>query len=90
MIDILLPSPAHTAQGKQAKEATKSQAQEVTDRVAPIYSVGTPCYALYCGPRHEKDARWVPAVVIKVFGTQSVKCKCEGVSTDGVALGEDT
>ena len=60
-IDIILPSPAHTAKGKQAREATKSQAQEVTDRVAPIYSVGTPCYALYCGPRHEKDARWVPA-----------------------------
>ena len=34
--------------------------------------------------------RRVPAVVTKVFGTQSVKCKCEGVSTGGVALGEDT
>ena len=27
-IDTLLPSPAHTAQGKQAKEATKSQQSE--------------------------------------------------------------
>ena len=27
-IDTLLPSPAHTAQGKQAEEATKSQQSE--------------------------------------------------------------
>lgn len=50
-IDVLFPSPAHAAQGKQAREATKSQAQEAPNRVAPMYSVGTPCYALYCGPR---------------------------------------
>ena len=75
-IDILLPSPAHTAQGKQAREATKSQAQEVPpERVTPIYSIGTPCYALYCGPRREKEARWVPAVVTKVFGTRSVNVR---------------
>ena len=75
-IDILLPSPAHTAQGKQAREATKSQAQEVPpERVTPIYSVGTPCYALYCCPRREKEARWVPAVVTKVFGTRSVNVR---------------
>eukprot|EP00731_Ephydatia_muelleri_P034339 Em0055g26a len=72
-IDVLLPSPAHAAQGKQAKEATRSQAQEAPNRVAPIYSVGTPCYALYCGPRREKDPRWVPAVVTKVYGSHSVK-----------------
>ena len=42
-IEILLPFPAHTAQGKQAREATKSQAQEFPpERVTPIYSVGTP------------------------------------------------
>ena len=47
-----LVSPAYAGLGKQAKEATKSQAQEVPpERVTPIYSVGTPCYALYCGPR---------------------------------------
>ena len=75
-IDILLPSPAHTAQGKQAREATKSQAREVPpERVTPIYSVGTPCFALYCGPRREKEARWVPAVVTKVFGTRSVNVR---------------
>ena len=74
-IDVLLPSPAHAAQGKQAREATKSQAQEAPNRVAPIYSVGTPCYALYCGPRQEKDPRWVPAVVTKVFGSRSVSVR---------------
>ena len=36
------------------------------------YNVGSPCYALYYGPRREKDPRWVPAVVTKRFGTCSV------------------
>ncbi|KAL5503461.1 hypothetical protein EMCRGX_G010415 [Ephydatia muelleri] len=46
-IDVLLPSPAHAAQGKQAKEAT----------------------------RREKDPRWVPAVVTKVYGSRSVSVR---------------
>ena len=71
-IDILLPPHTGTSQGKQTREGTKSAAEEVADGVAPIYSVGMPCYDLYCGSRHVKDARWVPAVVIKVFGTWSV------------------
>lgn len=29
-------------------------------------------YALYCGPRRDKDPRWVPAVVTKVRGARSV------------------
>ena len=74
-IDVLLPSPAHVSQGKQAREATKSQEQEAPNRVALIYSVGTPCYALYCGPRREKDPRWVPAVVTKVYGSRSVSVR---------------
>ena len=36
------------------------------------YRVGTPCYAVYCGPRREKDPRWVSAVVTKVGGAGSV------------------
>ena len=63
------------AQGRQAKEASKSQAQDDTERVTPIYSIGTPCYALYCGPRQEKDPRLVPAVVTKVFGSCSVNVR---------------
>ena len=43
--------------------------------MAPIYTVGTPCYALYRGPRHERDPRWVPAVVTKVFGSRSVNVR---------------
>ena len=71
-IDVLIPSPAHIAQGKQARAATKSQEQEVPNRVTPIYSVGSPCY---CGPRREKDPRWVPAVVTKRFSTRSVNVR---------------
>ena len=75
-IDVLLPSPAHIAQGKQAKEATKSQMAHVgdqVDKVATIYKVGTHCCALYFGPRRDKDPRWVPAIVTKVYGSRSVK-----------------
>ena len=76
-IDILLPSPAHIFQGRQAKEATKSQAEEISNQatVHRIFKVGSPCYALYCGPRRDKDTRWVPAVVTKVFGTRSVNVR---------------
>eukprot|EP00731_Ephydatia_muelleri_P037772 Em0559g3a len=74
-IDTLLPSPAHMAQARQAREATKAQAQENPERVTPIYNIGTPCYALYCGPRQEKDPKWVPAVVTKVFGSRSVNVR---------------
>ena len=74
-IDTLLASPAHMAQARQAREATKAQAQENPERVTPIYNIGTPCYALYCGPRQEKDPKWVPAVVTKVFGSRSVNVR---------------
>ncbi|KAL5517830.1 hypothetical protein EMCRGX_G003454 [Ephydatia muelleri] len=42
------------------------------ERVAHIFKAGDPCYALYCGPRRNKDPRLVPAVVTKVFGPRSV------------------
>jgi len=74
-IDTLLPSPAHTAQGKQAKEATMSQQSErqlPVTQVAVTYKVSDPCYALYFGPRRDRDPRWVPAIVVKRFGTRSV------------------
>ncbi|KAL5510077.1 hypothetical protein EMCRGX_G005553 [Ephydatia muelleri] len=60
---------------RQAREATKAQAQENPERVTPIYNIGTPCCALYCGPRQEKDPKWVPAVVTKVFGSRSVNVR---------------
>jgi len=77
-IDTLFPSPAHTTQGKQAKEATKSQKSERQLRVTQVavtYKVGDPCYALYFGPRRDRDLRWVPAIVVKRFGTQSVDAR---------------
>eukprot|EP00731_Ephydatia_muelleri_P022992 Em0015g575a len=52
-IGLLTNELLKAAQGKQTREATKSQAQEAPNRVVPIYSVGKPCYALYCGPRCE-------------------------------------
>ena len=41
----------------------------------PKYSVGTPCYALYCGPRRDKDPRWVPAVIVKRLGARTVNVR---------------
>lgn len=77
-IDTLLPSPAHEAQERQAREATKSQLKEsqgTVNNVQMLYRKGTPCYALYCGPRRTSDPRWVPATVIKVHGSRSVDVK---------------
>ena len=74
-IDALLPSPAHIAQGKQAKEATKSQQQEMVSKVTHQYKVGDPVYALYFGPRHDKDARWVPAIITKRKGTRTMNVR---------------
>ena len=77
-IDTLLPSPAHTAKGKQAKEATKSQQSErqlPVTQVSVTYKVGDPCYALYFGPRRDRDPRWVLAIVVKRFGIRSVNVR---------------
>ena len=70
-IDVLIPSPAHQAQEYQSKQAAKA-AQTLAGRLDPQYPIWTSCYALYCGPRQEKDPRWVPAVVTKVGGAHSV------------------
>ena len=74
-LDVLLPSPAHLAQGRQAAEATKAQEGTSTHRVSKSeyqYQVGTPCYAQYFGPRRNRPPRWVSAVVTRVCGTRSV------------------
>ena len=70
-IDVLIPSPAHKAQERQSKQAAKT-AQRLAGRLDPQDRVGTPCYALCCGPRRDKDPRWIPAVVIKVSGARFV------------------
>lgn len=68
-IDTLLPSPAHKAQGQQARAATKSQ---TVTKVETTYTVGSPCYALYCGPHRDKEPRWVPATVVRLYGSRSL------------------
>jgi len=74
IIDTLLPSPAHAAQGKQAKEVTKSRQLPVTQAVV-TYKIGDPSYTLYFGPRRDRDPRRVPAIVVKHFGTRSVNVR---------------
>ena len=80
-INALIPSPAHTAQARQANEANKSQSTAVpvptmaTLKPTNRYERGQPCYALYFGPRRNKNPRWVPAVVTKVCGSRSVKVR---------------
>ncbi len=71
-IDTLLPSPAHKAQEQQARQATKSQ---TVTKVEYSYQVGSPCYALYCGPRRNKEPRWVAATVTKVYGSRNVNVR---------------
>ena len=75
-IDTLLPSPAHMAQRRQAIAATKEQSGEQTGqplaKITQYFQIGQPCYALYYGPRKDKDPRWVPAVVMKVSGSRRV------------------
>ncbi|KFD45736.1 hypothetical protein M513_13395 [Trichuris suis] len=77
-LDALLPSPAHVAQGKlasrMAKSCLRSRNPLVPKRVHS-YAVGTPCYAWYCGPKRDKEPRWVPALVTKVFGARSVQVR---------------
>uniref|UniRef100_A0A0L8H7Y2 Uncharacterized protein n=1 Tax=Octopus bimaculoides TaxID=37653 RepID=A0A0L8H7Y2_OCTBM len=77
-IDSLLPSPAHIAQGKQSKEADKSQVTPSSADVAKVirqYKAGDPVYALYYGPRRDKDPRWVPAIIKKSLGTRCFNVK---------------
>ena len=71
-IDLLLPSPAHRFQQKQCE---KSAAAPARDTGTAMYPVGTPCYAFYHGPRRDKDARWVPAKVVKVQGERCVNVR---------------
>ena len=73
-IDLLLPSPAHTFQQKQS--ASKSPEVTPTPTAGTtVYPVGTLCYALYQGPRRDKEARWVPATVVRVLGERCVNVK---------------
>ena len=69
-LDTFVPSYAHICQGQQVNEALKSLKKGMGSNFQ--YKVGTPCYALYYGPRSDKDPRWVPAIVTKVHGSRSM------------------
>ena len=77
-IDTLVPSIPHLLQGRQSRQASKHsnpEDSEVVSKVEHHYSLGDPCYALYLGPRRDRDPRWVPAIVTKVHGTRSVNVR---------------
>lgn len=74
-IDTFLPSPAHIAQRKHTKGASKSQHDEMvseSDVKKSIYNASAPVCAAYYGPRRDEDARWVPAIVVKWHGSHSI------------------
>ena len=77
-IDTLVPSIPHLLQGRQSRQASKhsnAEDSEVVSKVENQYTLGDPCYALYFGPRRDRDPRWVPAIVTKVHGTRSVNVR---------------
>ena len=77
-IDTLLPSPAHIAQGKQTKEASRSETSPDSAGIRKMtrrYKAGDPVYALYYGPRRDGHSRWVPAVIKKALGTRCFNVK---------------
>ena len=68
-IDTLVPSIPHLLQGRQSRQASKhsnAEDSEVVSKVEHHYTLGDPCYALYFGPRRDRDPRWVPAIVTNV------------------------
>ena len=77
-IDTLVPSIPHLLQGRQSRQASKhsnAEDSKVVSKVEHHYALGDPCYALYFGPRRDRDPRWVPAIVTKVHGTRSVNVR---------------
>ena len=54
---------------------SNAEDSELVSKVKHHYTLGHPCYALYFGPRRDRDPRWVPAIVTKVHGTPSVNVR---------------
>ena len=63
----------HIAQFHQSREVKKSTEKTVSK--IHSYILGAPCYALYHGPRRNRQPRWVPAIVTKIYGTRSLNVK---------------
>ena len=74
-IDVIIPSLAHIAQAQQVQVSSQlNKGKTLIDKVFK-YQIGTPCYALYCGPRRDREQRWVPVIVKAVQGQRSVSVK---------------
>ena len=61
-------------QGKQAAETTIPLQGEHDHPISRLvhtymYKVGAPCYTLYCFPKQNRQPRWIPTIVTKVFST---------------------
>ena len=69
-LDAILPSPAHSMQGKQTRAISSN---DDSRHSIHNFKVGDPCYALYFGPKQTKDPKWVPAVVVKRTGTRTIQ-----------------
>ena len=77
-IDTLLPSPAHINQGKQSKETSKAEMVQDSGGVSKVtrqYKAGDTVFALYYGPRRDREPRWVPAVIKRALGTRCFNVK---------------
>ena len=74
-IDTLTTLPAHQAQQRQNEESLKMLSKSSTSPRNHQFTVGMSCYALYFGPKRDKEPRWVLAVVTKVYGSRSVNVK---------------
>ena len=68
-IDVLLPSASQLAQRAQEK-VTRRQERSRQVRTKK-FGAGDACYALYCGPKRTKEAKWIPAIIVKKFGARS-------------------
>ena len=73
LIDAMVPTPTQQIQAMHQKQTRKAQVPK--QQKPHKYAVGTPCYALYYGPRRDKDPKWIPAVVTKVYGASSVNVR---------------
>ena len=62
-------------QSRQSSKHSNAEDSEVVSKVEHHYTLGDPCYALYFGPRRDRDPRWVPAIVTKVHGARSVNVR---------------
>ena len=73
--ELLNGSELHTAQAQQWKVNSRiNKGKALIDKVFK-YQIGTPSYALYCGPSRDREPRLVPAIVKAIHGPRSVYVK---------------